>query len=392
MKRISRRWILCLLWCIPLKCTAQQIYTSRIVDSETEEPLPYAVVKLSSSRSTLTNRDGFFSLKALGDEDSLHISFIGYQKKSLIVRELPEVIRLSPVEKALKELTVLSVTPEWIVDKVRKKLHQEYKRRKREKALYFFRTNMDKAGTRQVVEGFYSALSAVNIRQPFIVSGQTMVNGAMEIGERIKYTDLHNLFSLSPQMYDNSHWQGLLYPLSDLLEARQCYSLSLSSIGNSEDTRMYIINMRYNGLRPKGWNGHVILQGNLYVNAATLRLLRFEGSALGLQQRVDYTSKKSALRITIDYSHERNFTEVSTMLLDGGNDDLSYHCLLFKVDNEMTSHHKNINIEKANLIQSIDNAGYHEALWDKYNIVKRTEEEEQIVKNGLEENKEDMNE
>ena len=127
MKRISRRWILCLLWCIPLKCTAQQIYTSRIVDSETEEPLPYAVVKLSSSRSTLTNRDGFFSLKALGDEDSLHISFIGYQKKSLIVRELPEVIRLSPVEKALKELTVLSVTPEWIVDKVRKKLHQEYK-------------------------------------------------------------------------------------------------------------------------------------------------------------------------------------------------------------------------------------------------------------------------
>jgi hypothetical protein len=55
---------------------------ARVMDAETGSPLPYATVLLKgTSRGTITNSEGWFSLPLQGAQDSLQISFIGHRTR-----------------------------------------------------------------------------------------------------------------------------------------------------------------------------------------------------------------------------------------------------------------------------------------------------------------------
>jgi hypothetical protein len=62
--------------------SAQGTLTCRVVDAETRSPLPYATVLVQgSTRGTITNAEGWFSLPIHGPSDSLRISFVGYRTR-----------------------------------------------------------------------------------------------------------------------------------------------------------------------------------------------------------------------------------------------------------------------------------------------------------------------
>ena len=109
---------LCFTWSV-LFAQAQQHVVSedvspegqfQIIDSDTRLPIPYAQVKLSDQlKGIISDFDGFFVLDStFHSSDTLIFSCIGYEKRSVSVRELLEtkVIELLPSAKNISEVVV----------------------------------------------------------------------------------------------------------------------------------------------------------------------------------------------------------------------------------------------------------------------------------------------
>jgi len=360
---------------LPLSVCGQMLLQGRIVDADTGEPLPYAVIS-SSSHRTLSNRDGNFSLYAM-DSEMLTVSFVGFEKKRFIANKLPAIIYLMPQTIEMQEVIVKALPTQDILRHIRKKIHREWLTRSMKRTLYFFRTTIENADhTNEMMEGFYDARSAINIRNPIIVSGQTRIDGRAEKNE-IKKTNFQHLFSLAPTIYDIPFWKSTLQPLGNLEGVEKAYETSIFPFFDAEGKKNYKIEFLFNGLAPKDWEGRILIQGTLYVDAQTYGMLHFDGQLLGMRQVLDDIRMGMNLNFHIQFTHERGFTEVSHISFDGGNKILSYHCLLFKVDKYKE---KSQTRELRNLVTGIKGAGYEPSMWDKYDIVRRTEAEEQIAR------------
>ncbi len=107
-----RRIILCLLL-LPVMGWAQSRTVSGVIsDSEDGSPLPGAnVLTLPSGTGTITGSDGSFSVNLKAGDDSLLVSFIGYQSKTVKLSTLSNLsnvkIALAPEAKLLDETVVI---------------------------------------------------------------------------------------------------------------------------------------------------------------------------------------------------------------------------------------------------------------------------------------------
>jgi iron complex outermembrane recepter protein len=86
---------------------AQQTTSGYVFDSQTKEPLAGAnIIVRSSHTGTVTNSNGRFSLEVLEPNDTLEVSFIGYDKK-LISPDAPNLaVSLSPSVNNLQQIMV----------------------------------------------------------------------------------------------------------------------------------------------------------------------------------------------------------------------------------------------------------------------------------------------
>lgn len=363
------------LCCLSQLAHAQQLLQGRVVDAETGEPLPFATIRIND-HGTLCNRDGDFAITAR-DEEVLVVSFIGFEKQEVRADRLPAIVRLRPLAREMREVTVMALPVDDILRNIRKKLHDERRQKAQARSLYFFRTTIERsAAENEMMEGFYDAFSAINIRRPYVISGQTRLNGLPD-EKAIKKTNFQKLFSLGPIIYDESFWNYVLQPLSDAPSVRRAFDVKAISLHEEDGRRIYQMQFFFNGLSPRDWQGRALIQGTLYVDAKTYGLLRFEGKLLGMRQTLDGFRMGMDLRFQVGFSHERNYTEVAHISFDGGNKLLSYHCLLFKVDEEVKDATSGTT---GNLVRDIQATGYKSSLWDKYEIVKRTESEERMAR------------
>lgn len=105
------RWLLpAILMCgIVLPSSAQQIsLTGRVLEFRSGEPIPGATVVVSGTqRGTTSNVDGLFSLQVAAN-DTLEVSFIGYETALVPVRGLTNItIDLQPLALSLNEVVVI---------------------------------------------------------------------------------------------------------------------------------------------------------------------------------------------------------------------------------------------------------------------------------------------
>jgi hypothetical protein len=104
---------LLLVWAMlmALAMQGQTTVIARVVDAADRQPLPYATVAIQgTTRGTITNREGWFSLPVEGPRDSLRFSFVGY--RTLV---LPFNIALDGqdirLERAVQELGEAVIRP-----------------------------------------------------------------------------------------------------------------------------------------------------------------------------------------------------------------------------------------------------------------------------------------
>ena len=90
--------------------SAQKIITGIVLNSETQDPLPYATIQLSPENETLTNIDGTFQLNAKPQDSTFTVTYIGFNSQQISIS--PEKnyykIQLLPSSENLNEVVLYS--------------------------------------------------------------------------------------------------------------------------------------------------------------------------------------------------------------------------------------------------------------------------------------------
>ena len=309
----------------------------RVVDAETGEPLPYVNIRVGNGIGTLTNIEGSFKLLT-EEKDVLSFSFVGYERLSLKADQMPDVIRLKPYTVKMKEVTVLPLDKEDILKRVIENLRSDYKTGSKWTRKYFFRALMEQDSVSYIAEVFMEAFSVMNVRSAQIISG--LQGYDKESGKKpmsIHGSNIHQLIEVAPRTSNSSFWKPLIKPFSHYETLKGFYKVKMQTLYDAEGQALLRFDFTWRkNLLPMDYNRRNIT-GTAYVDAETCRLLR--------------------------------------IAIQGSNDFMSYRVLLFAIE-ENKQEGTVIKASKENIVTALQEAGYDASLWDEYDIIKRTKEEE----------------
>lgn len=106
--------------------------TGTIIDSQTNETIPFATVQIGENYGVITNSEGVFDINTqrFQSTDSLIISFLGYEQKAIALKDYNnETIVLEQATNTLGNVYLLNknINPLSILDSVRKNIPTNYK-------------------------------------------------------------------------------------------------------------------------------------------------------------------------------------------------------------------------------------------------------------------------
>ena len=102
-----------------------QTLTSRIVDGQTGEAVPFATIVTGVNKGTISNEEGYFSLEAGGlDSGNVRISCMGYETLDIPAASLGEneILRLNPAAIRLNEVRIGERIPD--ADEIIRKVNE----------------------------------------------------------------------------------------------------------------------------------------------------------------------------------------------------------------------------------------------------------------------------
>ena len=385
---------------------------SHVVDAKTGEALPYVAVYATEDNGTLTNYEGDFSI-TVDEAVVLKLTCVGYESVSVKASEVPAQIKMAQLEHSMREIEVRA-WPSTLLQ-VAKKLNKEFNSKNGKKSQYFMRMTTTMR-SRDLVEAFVEANSAVNLRDITIIQG---INGRLtEKGlsaPAVASMNFHHPLELGPLTRNVDFWKNLITPLNknlgvmgfDLNALFELHKkgLGLSNPANREpqlgdieyfydvtgeelvdenQTLIYRLHIKRND---KLASKQPIMTGTLYVDAKTMRPLRFDGQVenLTIQARRDMQIVTAPIELSlhINYRDNKKFTEVSDIAIKMKSGELQNQTLLYNVDDlQLKLKANKKNKAKENMLESIHEAGFDKSLWARSNIIQRTKEEERLA--GLE--------
>ena len=132
---------------------AQETFTSKLLDSKTEEPVAFATIQFNSHSGVISNDNGEFTITVKRDikpTDSLMISCLGYEEKRIPLYNFNNSnILLTPQTVDLSEVLITNknYTIDEILDKIKEGLNTNYDTGYSKRKLFFRASNyitMDK--------------------------------------------------------------------------------------------------------------------------------------------------------------------------------------------------------------------------------------------------------
>lgn len=345
-------------------------------------PLPYVTFYVSPSCGTISNEDGEYNL-VCGEEDQVRVSCIGYKTIWFKASELPDVIRMTPITTALKEITVMAADD--VLYRLVTKMQKEARKRKKAEGQYFFRLTTQYPGTDELAEAFLTAKSCVQMRDITFHSGR---RGQLKYGEEenpdlngLGRTNLHYFLRLAPVLVNFNIWGNTFVPADVVLSrTKNIYDVSCASYTEEDGTEICKIVVRSN----PAIKSYITLDGTLYVNRKNLQLLHFEGALHNLYLRAfdqahrRITTSPVEYTMHVDYRHDHGFTEIAHMSGSLVKDSVRLRHLLFNLGDRKLPFTKSVRVGD-NMLESIDQVGCDSTLWQVTDIVKRTNAEERVA-------------
>lgn len=374
--------IIFILMLLPLNIVAQRGYSCKVIDAKTKEALAYAKVYASPDNVTMTNYDGEFYLEVQPD-DSVKITYIGYESIRIKAKDLPKTIAMNPVSTEMGEVTVKSIYGILIdASKRCEKLFNKYKHRR---SLYFSRQHIDRRDSiEMLMEAYISAQNAFNLRHLIFLTGK-------QAGDTYRHMTTMEIIQAGPMTHQVFTWSNLhlITPLPSnptIKYYKKNYIIGYRLLKNQQGKRIYhiIFGNRNPPKDPPIVSGDKpVMTGNLYLDAETLLPLMFHGrieDVLITQGKLNPSYCNVFLHV--DFNHNDGYPEVEdvTIIYDLGK--TTTHHTMFKVSNEIPKHDHEWPLTKKqrNIVALIDSVGYSPKFWEQNEVYKRTAEEELLLK------------
>ena len=364
---------------------AQQTYRARVVDSETGEALPYVNV-CTVHRRTISNAKGYFAIQIDSPEDYVQLTHVGYEKQSVNAASKTSVIKLKPSFHEMKEVVILPFHVDNVLKRIVKRLKKDYTRSADIETMFFLRSMLQTEMGNEMQECFLAGKSAVNFREPAVISGKLWRETDDTNQESmLRHINIHVLLGLGPYVSDSPFWETALFPLHKIRRSRGAYEPTLNTQVDDGGNFLYKIDLRHGFFQLKGHDSlrpdekpTPVIIGDIYADEE-YRLLRFDGEAHLVMLRSHEKAKRITVKFQVEYTHDRGFTEVSHMHLDGKNEDYAFDTILLNLGDEDGEKYPAV-LVKSNLLDAMRFAGCDERMWKQYSIVQRTMAEEQITK------------
>ena len=363
----------------PVTIWAQEMMVQgRVVDAETGEIMPYALIYMSNGRGTMSNFEGEFCL-SVSQQDVLTFSYVGYEKLSVKAVELPPIIKLKSFEKMLGEVVVEPIEEMNILKQVIRHLKQDYSKHKKEKQGYFLRVLLKNKEDSYLIESLMAGYSAVNLREAETLSGTNGLNvEGDESNMGLRLTNIHKLAEIGASTYQSVYWREVIKPLTSMTMIRKYYRVHVETLYSSDGEKLYRFIFHWNDRYTKSLGRRRYLTGTLYVDAKSRRLLRFDGEVNNAYQWVNNQRTPSSIKFHVNYAYTYGYAAVNNIAFEGGNEEMKYQGLLFCIQDD-SFFTTSSGFSETNILHAVDEAGYNPVLWERYNIVKRTKEEERAA-------------
>jgi hypothetical protein len=119
---------------LSIQASVAQSITGKIVDSKTNESIPYANVTINNSENVVSNGEGYFTISESNSSDTstIDVSYLGYHNRKMTVDELKSQQLIVSLQAGIVELdnvNVSNIKPNAlsIMTEVKKRLNQHYK-------------------------------------------------------------------------------------------------------------------------------------------------------------------------------------------------------------------------------------------------------------------------
>ena len=139
------RFLTLLLLLLQAEITSAQEISSKVLDGQTNQPIPYATIVFAEDKGVITNEEGIFSLVDEGDISSLTISSMGYETLEMDASNVPAEILLKPSTIQLNEvfLSNKNLTGKQIIEKVKESIASNYDFSLSQKRFFFRQSNLN---------------------------------------------------------------------------------------------------------------------------------------------------------------------------------------------------------------------------------------------------------
>lgn len=279
-----------------------------ILNKENSEPIPYATIyNQSSKKGTITNLNGFFSLENISINDALTISFVGFEKKHILITKsvLNQTIYLIPKTELLSEVTILADNS-FLYNLIHNAKKTQTNKPKNAKTHYVLQSMI---GNKQMelVECYYNGEFA-----GYDTKNLNLKNG------RIALADFNNRFFISTESSKAMYMHRLFYtneyfPISPFQlrknQLKSKYDLSLvSKYLNKDSTTTYVINFTPKNHQEKYFSGRVWLNSD-YGNIIKVNL---NAENVSIHPFIPHGNAKSIKKVNINLSKTYQLIDFSS--------------------------------------------------------------------------------
>ena len=162
---VRNHLIIIFLLLYSLKISSQSL-NIQIIDSISNQPIPYSNVYFSNSNGLISNENGSFELikSQLTENDSMHISMLGYKKSSFLIKDFNDtLIKLaqSPIKLSDVILTNKKLSSDEIISKVIENIDNNYEKEFTENKIYLSRKS-NTSTERFIINKFKSTVPEIN--------------------------------------------------------------------------------------------------------------------------------------------------------------------------------------------------------------------------------------
>lgn len=364
-----------------------RIIQAKVLDSFNGKPLLWATVRTNTSRATISNIDGEFSILC-GQKDSvIRVSYVGYRDFEFKLKDGVKsyVCNLKPFVEKLDAAVVLSLDLDKLIKKLEKKYSKEHRKSKDFYRLFYRQITSVENEVIELTESFLSARTKIYLDNVNFSSGRYAYKSEIPGDHKFTFIDFIGLLNISPLTKENDY-NDILSPLS--LNYENYYDVSVMGLEGENGKIIYILSFK-----PKSGISKVIaaVEADVYIDADSLNILRFvsrskrdvstsyyEGNNLIMEKH------NAEMSFSMIYSRENpSCVESINVLCDYNSEKfgaIQVRSTLYSMFKTETSK-AGLNLYGINLLDSIISYGYKSSEWEnrKDDIIKLTPAESDAI-------------